>query len=61
VDEPADAMLRVSLEPCGGEPGARDVTLWLAAWGGADLGAIEREWSERLVRLFPEGTTPVGS
>jgi uncharacterized protein YndB with AHSA1/START domain len=58
LDEPKDAMLRISMEPCYVD--ARDVTLWIAAWGESakGLAAIESEWSERLERLFPEGAAP---
>lgn len=60
VDAPSDAMLRISAEPCLGEPDLRDVTVWLSAWGDAarDLPSVEGEWVCRLERLFPEGTSP---
>jgi uncharacterized protein YndB with AHSA1/START domain len=63
LDEPSDAMLRISTEPCLGEPDLRDVTLWLSAWGDAarDIASVEEAWSGRLERLFPEGTSPGGS
>lgn len=63
LDDPADSILRVSVEPSheAGD-GARDVTLFLATWGdGADpeeLGAIRTRWSEMLTRVFPDGRTP---
>ena len=60
VEEPRDAMLRISMEPCYGDNDARDVTLWLSAWGeaGRALPDIEKDWARRLVRLFPEGMNP---
>lgn len=59
VDDPPDAMLRVSVEPSYLGPDARDVTLWLSAWGDhrARLDRLEREWLELLESLFPEGET----
>lgn len=60
LDEPAGALLRVSLEPCGIDPDSRDVTLWLQAWGDARATLPEHEsrWRPLLERLFPEGATP---
>lgn len=57
VPEPGGALLRMSLEPCMTVPDARDVTLWLSAWGGsgAELDRIEGEWAATLERLYPEG------
>jgi hypothetical protein len=58
VDDPPDAMLRVSIEPCmPGMDDVRDVTLWLSAWGPAAAGipGVAQEWSETLARAFPEG------
>lgn len=60
VEDPPEAMLRISVEPSYVGPDARDVTLWLSAWGehGERLGEIEREWRGRLESLFPEGEMP---
>lgn len=57
VEDPPDAMLRASLEPCGPGIDARDVTLMLSAWGAeaARVDAVRREWSSLLEGLFPEG------
>lgn len=57
--EPPGALLRISTEPCGSEPGLRDVTLWLTAWGvdRAAVAPLEAEWSATLERLYPEGRT----
>jgi len=60
VDDPADSLMRVSVEPCLPTIDARDVTLWLSAWGptrGA-VSALEQQWSQALVGLFPEGRAP---
>lgn len=59
VDDPPEAMLRISVEPSYLGPEARDVTLWLSAWGGhgSRLAEIERDWRDLLERLFPEGET----
>lgn len=60
IEEPEDALLRVSMEPCGPDVDARDATLFLAAWGGAAddrLDGLEKEWAATLERLFPEGET----
>jgi uncharacterized protein YndB with AHSA1/START domain len=57
------ALLRASIEPCNMQPGedARDVTLWLAAWGAAAaperMAAIDADWRGMLERLFPAGRT----
>jgi uncharacterized protein YndB with AHSA1/START domain len=63
VEDPPDAMLRISNEPCSmesGKPDAVDVTLFLAAWGdhGPRLRELEAQWSHLLERLFPEAHTP---
>lgn len=60
VTDPADAMVRVSIEP--GAPGAHghEIVLWLSAWGPfrERVEEIRGEWSDLLARAFPEGTTP---
>ena len=62
VDDPADAVLRVSIEPTHEGGGARDVTLFLSAWGESaaaeTLAAVRSEWTDALTRAFPEGETP---
>lgn len=57
--EPDGALLRISMEPCASDVDARDVTLWLQAWGDARdrLPAFEAEWRPLLERLFPDGET----
>lgn len=57
VAEPPDSLLRLSVEPSL-EPGFRDATAWLSAWGAdAHLDDLAVEWRQRLERLFPEGKT----
>jgi uncharacterized protein YndB with AHSA1/START domain len=60
VRDPVDAMFRASAEP--GAPGAdlRDIVLWLSAWGPHEprIREIQARWSDLLVRLFPDGSTP---
>ncbi len=57
VDDPAGGMLRITVEPSYAGVDARDVTLWLSAWGGAagDLRTLESGWTSLLTRLFPDG------
>ena len=52
-----NAMMRAGSDPCMGDPDARDVTLWLSAWGAepGDVEPLRQEWSALLERLFPEG------
>jgi uncharacterized protein YndB with AHSA1/START domain len=60
VNDPADALFRVSVEP--GGPGAdqREIVLWLSAWGdqARRVDELRTRWAGLLDRLFPEGTTP---
>lgn len=60
VDDPADGIVRVSIEP--GGPGSPDheVVLWLSAWGDQErrVEELRREWSEALERALPEGAAP---
>lgn len=60
VDDPKDALFRVSVEP--GGPGAdqREIVLWLSAWGdqARRINELRARWAGVLERLFPEGTTP---
>jgi uncharacterized protein YndB with AHSA1/START domain len=58
VEKMDGALMRAGSDPCGTpEPGKRDVTLWLQAWGDArkELPAIREDWMAMLERLFPEG------
>jgi uncharacterized protein YndB with AHSA1/START domain len=56
LEEPSQALLRVSTDPSMGGDG-RDVTVWLSAWDGdaAGLAPVRVEWEAQLERLFPEG------
>lgn len=58
VNQPRDALFRVSIEP--GGPGAdqREIVLWLSAWGdqAQRVADLESSWTGALERLFPEGT-----
>jgi uncharacterized protein YndB with AHSA1/START domain len=57
IDQPPDSLLRLSIEPSL-EPGRRDATAWLSAWGAdAALDDLAADWRQRLERLFPEGET----
>jgi uncharacterized protein YndB with AHSA1/START domain len=58
VNDPRDALFRVSIEP--GGPGAdqREIVLWLSAWGdqAQRVAELKTSWTGALDRLFPEGT-----
>jgi uncharacterized protein YndB with AHSA1/START domain len=58
VNDPADALFRLSVEP--GGPGAdqREIVLWLSAWGNQErrVGQLRTRWAGVLERLFPEGS-----
>jgi uncharacterized protein YndB with AHSA1/START domain len=60
VDDPADGLLRISVEPA--SPGADrpEIVMWLSAWGQHEhrVGELCTAWQAALERLFPEGTTP---
>jgi uncharacterized protein YndB with AHSA1/START domain len=57
VNDPKDALFRVSVEP--GAPGTdlREIVLWLSAWGdaGRRVNELRTKWVGVLERLFPEG------
>lgn len=60
VNDPHDALFRISVEP--GGPGAdlREVVLWLSAWGdhGKRVDQLRARFAGVLERLFPEGSAP---
>jgi len=60
LDDPADAMLRISVES--GGPGAdqREVVVFMSVWGdrGERVAALERAWARELVAVFEDGVTP---
>jgi uncharacterized protein YndB with AHSA1/START domain len=60
VDDPSDALFRVSIEPGAPATDQRELVLWLSAWGGAStrIAEIERHWTDALTRLFPNATIP---
>jgi hypothetical protein len=54
---PADGLLRLTIDPSHDDPSARDVSVWVSAWGEA-AGAVPdaaSHWRAELARLFPEG------
>lgn len=55
--EPADSLIRLTVDPSHDEPGARDVSVWVGAWGsaGEQVPEVAELWRGRLARLFPEG------
>jgi uncharacterized protein YndB with AHSA1/START domain len=59
VNDPSDALFRVSVEP--GAPGSdqREIVLWVSAWGNQErrVNELRMEWAGLLERLFPEGQT----
>ncbi len=56
--EPEEGMIRLTVDPSHEDPDARDVSVWVAAWGEqAELvDEIAEVWARRLARLFPDGT-----
>jgi uncharacterized protein YndB with AHSA1/START domain len=60
VDDPRDALFRVSVEPGGPGTDQREIVLWLSAWGNQSrrVDELRSRWAGVLERLFPEGTTP---
>ena len=57
IDDLDGALFRVSVEPSMAGPDAREIVLWLQAWGDARerLPGYEAKWRPLLERLFPEG------
>ncbi len=55
--QPSDGLLRFTVDPSHDEPGARDVSFWVSAWGeSADrVEEVAERWGGHLARLFPEG------
>lgn len=55
--EPADSLVRLTVDPSHDEPEARDVSVWIGAWGPArdQVAEVADLWRGRLARLFPEG------
>jgi uncharacterized protein YndB with AHSA1/START domain len=59
VNDPADSLFRLSVEPGAPGTGHREIVLWLSAWGRQSLRVDElrTRWAGVLQRLFPEGET----
>jgi hypothetical protein len=55
--EPPDSLIRLTVDPTHDDPGARDVSVFISAWGeaGALVPEVGELWRRRLGRLFPEG------
>jgi uncharacterized protein YndB with AHSA1/START domain len=55
--EPRDGLVRFTVDPSHDEPDARDVSLFLCAWGdaAAEVDTAAEWWGGELSRLFPEG------
>jgi len=60
VNDPADGLFRVSVEPGGPGTNEREIVLWLSAWGNHErrVEELRSRWAGVLERLFPEGTAP---
>jgi hypothetical protein len=59
VNDPADALFRVSVEPGGPGTDQREIVLWLSAWGDQvrRVDELRTRWAGVLERLFPERAT----
>lgn len=55
--EPSDGLIRLTVDPTHTDPGLRDVTVWVCAWGDARAEADRAadHWRAELARLFPDG------
>lgn len=55
--DPAGGLARFTVDPSHDEPDARDVSIFLCAWGDAagDVDGVAEQWGRRLTRLFPGG------
>jgi uncharacterized protein YndB with AHSA1/START domain len=60
VNDPADALFRISVEPGGPGSDQREIVIWLSAWGDHEqrVAQLRNTWAEVLRRLFPEGFAP---
>jgi uncharacterized protein YndB with AHSA1/START domain len=58
VNDPADALFRLSVEPGGPGVHEREVVLWLSAWGDTEerVEQLSARWAGVLQRLFPEAS-----
>jgi uncharacterized protein YndB with AHSA1/START domain len=57
VNDPPDALFRVSVEPGGPGTHYREIVVWLSAWGdqARRVNELRTRWAGVLERLFPEG------
>lgn len=55
--DPPDGLLRLTIDPTHDDPDARDVSVWLCAWGTARerVDPAADHWRAELARLFPNG------
>jgi uncharacterized protein YndB with AHSA1/START domain len=56
VNDPNDALFRLSVEPGGPGTDQREIVLWLSAWGDQEsrVNELRARWAGVLERLFPE-------
>ena len=58
TEQPPGGMLRITVDPSHDDPSRRDVSVWIAGWGGdaeRPVKAAGDAWAARLEALFPEG------
>jgi uncharacterized protein YndB with AHSA1/START domain len=57
VNDPPDALFRVSVEPGSAGTDEREIVLWLSAWGDQErrVSELRTKLAGALERLFPEG------
>jgi len=55
--DPPEGMVRITVDPSHDEPEARDVSVFLAAWGEAaeQIPDLAETWRRRLGQVFPDG------
>ena len=55
--EPPQGMIRITVDPSHDDPEARDVAVFVAAWGQAaeQVPEVAETWRRRLGQVFPEG------
>jgi uncharacterized protein YndB with AHSA1/START domain len=58
VNDPPDALFRVSVESAAPGTDQREIVLWLSAWGDQQprVDELRTRWAGVLERLFPEGS-----
>jgi uncharacterized protein YndB with AHSA1/START domain len=57
VNDPRDALFRVSVESAAPGTDQREIVLWLSAWGDQEgrINQLRTRWASLLERLYPEG------